>query len=165
MKLTLGRKLALGFGSILTLMVVSAGITYSKLTSIDARQNRVLDVRVPTVMASESLERDLNWSANKGRQSVLAGAEPAKREEAKKQYDGAWGDMDKVRRWSTDHNNGYSFGRVFEELGRSYRWQTELAALYNVETAIALVVVAGLLTETWVRRIDRKKCTQKVLHV
>ncbi len=95
MKLTLGKKLALGFGSILALTMISAGISHSKLSNIGVRQDRILDVRIPTVSASQSLQRDLNWCANQGRQFVLAGAEPVKREEAKKLYDGAWNDIDK----------------------------------------------------------------------
>jgi methyl-accepting chemotaxis protein len=95
MKLTLGKKLALGFGSVLTLMMISAGLSYLKLTKIGARQDKVLDVRVPTAYAGQSLERDLNWCQNKGRQFVLAGAEPVKREEAKKLYDRAWNDINK----------------------------------------------------------------------
>ena len=149
MKLTLGRKLALSFGSILTLMVVSAGITYTKLTNIDARQNRVLDVRVPTVMASESLERDLNWSANKGRQSVLAGAEPAKREEAKKQYDGAWGDMNKdlaelnelAPHWTVQANRD-RLARIKQELP-TFRQAMESAMNHTVDASPSAIVKAG----------------------
>jgi len=66
MKFTLGKKLGLGFGIIIVLMMVNAAISYSKLASIGARQEKILGLRTPTVVAERDLQRDLNWAANKG---------------------------------------------------------------------------------------------------
>ncbi len=46
MRLTLGKKLGLGFGCILTLMAVSAVLTYSKAISLKEGQDRIMGLRV-----------------------------------------------------------------------------------------------------------------------
>jgi methyl-accepting chemotaxis protein len=95
MKLTLGKKLGLGFGVILALMVLSSTMSYLKATNIKQNEDRALDIRVPSVEAAKNLQRDLNMTQNKGRQTVLAGTDPTRREAAKKLFDGAWGAVEK----------------------------------------------------------------------
>jgi methyl-accepting chemotaxis protein len=95
MKLTLGRKLGLGFGVILALTVFGSTMSYLQSADIRKNQDSALDVRVPSVETARKLEGDLNQSQNKGRQAVLAGAEPARREEAKKLFDDAWDAVEK----------------------------------------------------------------------
>ena len=95
MKLTLGKKLGLGFGVTLALMVLSSTMSYLKSSDISQSQNRVLDIRVPTLEAAVRLQRDLNQTASKGRQVILAGQETARKEDAKKLFDGAWDEAGK----------------------------------------------------------------------
>ena len=95
MKLTTGKKLGLGFGIVLALMIVSAVLTSIKAGALKQGQNRVMAVRVPTVRAITDLQRDLNQTQSKGRQAVLAGAESARWEAAKKLFDSTWGDIGK----------------------------------------------------------------------
>jgi len=95
MKLTLGKKLGLGFGVILALMVFSATMTYVKSADIKQSLDVTLDVRVPTIEAATDLQRDLNQAGNEGRQAVLAGGDPARREAAKKLSDDNWSEVDK----------------------------------------------------------------------
>ena len=90
MKLTTGKKLGLGFGIVLALMIVSAVLTSIKAGALKQGQNRVMAVRVPTVRAITDLQRDLNQTQSKGRQAVLAGAESARWEAAKKLFDSNW---------------------------------------------------------------------------
>ncbi len=90
MKLTLGKKLGLGFGVILALIVVSAVLTFLKASAIKETQTRITSVRVPTISAVKDLQRDLNQSLNKGRQTLLAGNDAARREAGKKLFDAAW---------------------------------------------------------------------------
>ncbi len=90
MKLTLGKKLGLGFGVILALMVLSAVLTYSKGTAINETQNHMMTVRVPTMNVLTSLQRELNQTQSKGRQIILAGADPSRRESAQKLFDSTW---------------------------------------------------------------------------
>jgi methyl-accepting chemotaxis protein len=95
MKLTLGKKLGLGFGVILALMVLSAVLTYLKASAIKETQYRTMTVRIPSISALRNLQRELNQTMSKGRQAVLAGSEQERREAAKKLFDGTWDDIAK----------------------------------------------------------------------
>jgi methyl-accepting chemotaxis protein len=90
MKLTLGKKLGLGFGAILALMVFSAATTYLKSTDIRESQDATVGLRLPAIENARELQRDLNYTQVKGRQAILAGTDPARWKEAKKAFDGAW---------------------------------------------------------------------------
>jgi methyl-accepting chemotaxis protein len=95
MKFTLGKKLGLGFGVVLALMMLSAVLTYEKTSSIKETQDRVVNVRVPTISALKDLQRDLNQTQSKGRQAILAGSESDRRETATKTYAANWDDVGK----------------------------------------------------------------------
>jgi methyl-accepting chemotaxis protein len=95
MKLTLGRKLGLGFGIVLALMVLSTVLTYVKATAIKESQERITGVRFPTIKACTALQRDLNQTQSKGRQSILAGNEPDRLASSNKAFGSAWDDIGK----------------------------------------------------------------------
>ncbi len=95
MKLTIGKKLGLGFGTLLGLMVISSGLAYLKARDVRVNQTKMTDIRVPSVTSLYELQRDLNQTASKGRQAVLGGTEQARRDDARKQFDSAWKDVDK----------------------------------------------------------------------
>ncbi len=95
MKLTLGKKLGLGFGAILVLMIFSATISYTKSSEMKESQDRALDIHFPTLEAAKDLQRDLNQTQSKGRQAILAGAQADRKDAAKKLFDGAWGEIEK----------------------------------------------------------------------
>ena len=93
MKLTLGKKLGLGFGAILALMVFSAFIAGLKSASIKQSQDSAFELRYPTLETCRRLQRDMNWTQSKSRQSVLAGSQPDRKEKVKKEFDGTWNDI------------------------------------------------------------------------
>ena len=95
MRFTLGKKLGLGFGVILTLMGVATTLSYVKLARIRQVQNTIVELRVPSIEAVISLQRDLNQAQSKGRQVVLAGAETSRREGAKRLFDSNWDEIAK----------------------------------------------------------------------
>ncbi len=95
MKLTVGKKLGLAFGTILSLMLLSAVVSNFKANEIRRTQEFMVQLRVPTIELVKDLQRDLNMTQNKGRQVVLLGTQTTRRGIAKKQYDGAWGGVDK----------------------------------------------------------------------
>ena len=95
MKLTLGKKLGLGFGVILALMVFSAALAYMKTSAIKETQDNALANPVPTIKALTELQRDLNQAQSKGRQAVLAGSQSARWEAAKKIFDSNWDEIGK----------------------------------------------------------------------
>jgi methyl-accepting chemotaxis protein len=93
MRVTLGKKLGFGFGVILALMVFSAAMAYLQAASIRQSQNATFELRFPSIKASRSLQRDLNQTANKGRQTLLSAGEQTRKDEAKKSFDEAWDDV------------------------------------------------------------------------
>ncbi len=95
MKLTLRKKLGLGFGVILALMALSGVLTYFKASSIKETQERAMSVRVPTIGALKNLQRDLNQTQSKGRQAILAGGDRERHDAAKKLFDSNWDEIGK----------------------------------------------------------------------
>ncbi len=95
MKLNVGTKLLLGFATVLVVVAVSSIATFVKVRSAQQTQDFLLDVRLPTIDASRKLQRDLNQTASKARQVVLAGSPGDRREAASKLYDQAWSDVNK----------------------------------------------------------------------
>jgi methyl-accepting chemotaxis protein len=94
MKINIGKKLGLGFATVLVLMVVSSGLTYVKSQDIRAIGEAV-ERRASTMRSLTSLQRDLNQTQSKGRQAVLAGSEQTRRDVARKAFDSAWDDIKK----------------------------------------------------------------------
>ena len=72
MKFTIGKKLGLGFATILAVMIISSGLAYRK-----SREIQEIGVSVERRAATEkeltSLQRELNQTQSKGRQVTLAG--------------------------------------------------------------------------------------------
>jgi methyl-accepting chemotaxis protein len=95
MKLTLGKKLGLGFACVLALTVLSAVLTNVKAGAIKEAQDRAMAVSVPTIRACTDLQKDLNQTQNKGREAILAGNQSARWESAKKTFDSNWDDVGK----------------------------------------------------------------------
>ena len=94
MKLTIGKKLGLGFATVLGLMVISLGLVYSKARDIQEVEARV-EIHGSTQNALIQLQRDLNQTMSNGRQATLAGTEQARRDAARKLFNSAWDDCKK----------------------------------------------------------------------
>jgi CHASE3 domain sensor protein len=77
MRLTLGKKLPLGFGAILALMVLSGTAAILKIREMRALQEYLADNRMPTLDAGRCLQRDILPSGKKARQAILAGNQNA----------------------------------------------------------------------------------------
>jgi len=95
MRLTLGRKLGLGFGAVLALMTFSAGMSYIKVKQVQSVEDTLIGIRVPTLDACRQIQNDLNYSGSKARHVILAGTQPARRQVAQKAFDTAWENVGK----------------------------------------------------------------------
>ncbi|HTZ32339.1 MAG TPA: methyl-accepting chemotaxis protein [Methylomirabilota bacterium] len=95
MKLKIGAKLGLGFGVIILLMIVSGLVSYLKADEVKSTYTYILSNRVPSLRAAQSLAHDLDYAGNKTRQAILAGTQPARKEDAQNRWDGAWARIDK----------------------------------------------------------------------
>jgi methyl-accepting chemotaxis protein len=95
MKLTLGKKLGIGFGVVLALMVLSASLSYVQSRNIRHSQEAAFEVRIPSMAAAVRLQRDLNQTQVKGRQAILAGTQPARLKATRKLFEATWVDVEK----------------------------------------------------------------------
>lgn len=95
MRFTLGKKLGLSFGVILSLMAASTVLSFVQLGNLKDGQDRVMAVRVPTIAALKDWMRDLNQAQSNGRQVVLAAGEPARRDAAMRSFDSNWDEINK----------------------------------------------------------------------
>ncbi|HZW79811.1 MAG TPA: methyl-accepting chemotaxis protein [Candidatus Deferrimicrobiaceae bacterium] len=95
MKLTLGRKLGLGFGVALGFMVLSSVMGYVKSSNIRRSESAAFNVRIPSLKAAIKLQRDLNQTQVKGRQAILAGSQPVRLAKTKELFQATWRDVEK----------------------------------------------------------------------
>jgi methyl-accepting chemotaxis protein len=95
MRLTLGKKLALGFGAIFVLMVISAIASIVKIREMRALQEYLVDNRMPTLDAGRCLQRDILQSGNKARQAILAGNQNERRQDGVDRFQKTWESVDK----------------------------------------------------------------------
>ena len=95
MKLTVGKKLGLGFGGILALMLMSAALNHVMSAGIRQKEDATVDVRFPAVETARALQRDLNYTQVKGRQAILAGTDRQRWNEAETAFRGAWSSVGK----------------------------------------------------------------------
>lgn len=98
MKLTLGKKLGLGFGVVLALMVFSSTMGYLKAGNIRRSQDAAFELRVPSLEAAIQWQRDLNQTQVKGRQAILAGTQPTRLAETGRLFEQTWRDGRYVER-------------------------------------------------------------------
>jgi len=125
MKLKIGMKLGLAFGAILALMVLSGVTSYVQLLTIQEKANSITSMRMPTLDADRQLQTDLQYSASKSRQTILAGSDPARRAKAQAAFESAWRLIDRdvakidefAPHWSLQINRE-KFAQVKEELGQ-----------------------------------------------
>jgi len=181
MKLTLGKKLGLGFGVILALMVLSATLTYVKSADIKQNEDGALDVRFPTLVTARELQRDMNGTTNKGREVILA-TEPVRKEAAKKLFEGAWGAVEKdmaeidelAPKWSLQSNRDLlaevkqqlPLLRAAQEAAMNYAAGGERDAVikagheyadHATPANEAIKKIVGTMTESFVTLVDKNK--------
>ena len=94
MTLTLGQKLGFGFGCILALLVLNTVLAYWKADEVSKSEDFTFYVRVPALIACKQLQRDLNQTASKARQVILAGSDQKRRDAARKLFDDAWNEIE-----------------------------------------------------------------------
>ncbi len=95
MKLTLGKKIGIGFGVIFVLMVFSATMSYLRSADIKQIQDATLTTLVPSLDTARRLQENLNQTASKTRQVMLTGTDGKRRAEAKQLLDSAWDTIEK----------------------------------------------------------------------
>jgi methyl-accepting chemotaxis protein len=95
MKFTLGKKLCLGFGIVLSFVILSCVMGFVKAASITQIEQGTFGLSVPSMKAAIRLQRDLNQTQVKGRQTILAGSQPKRLAEARELFESTWNDVAK----------------------------------------------------------------------
>jgi len=93
-KLTVKNKLFLGFGAIILIMVAISANTFTGITETEEIQERLLHLRVPTVLAGAQLENGVNLSLAGLRGYMILGKDPKKGEAMKKSRMAGWKEID-----------------------------------------------------------------------
>ncbi len=96
MKLNMGRKLALSFGVIITLMVISTVVGLQKVAELNSVQQRVTDLRYPTLLAGRDMINGINHSLAALRGYMILGGNQKKGELFKVDRDKAWQEIDQA---------------------------------------------------------------------
>lgn len=78
LNLTVRLKLLLGFGLVIAIFIISSSIVYMQLQSINTTQNRLLELRTPTVQAGMNLEAAITQTLSGLRGYLILGGDPSK---------------------------------------------------------------------------------------
>lgn len=96
MKLTIGKKLGLGFTAIVGLMTISSSISYTQIKELQQVEQRVIELRYPTIVTGRELLNGINSSLAALRGYMILGADPALANKMKANRQAAWDDIDQA---------------------------------------------------------------------
>ena len=94
MKLTVKHKLLLGFSSVLVVMLLISINTFLKINSTLEAQDRIIELRQPTVLAGMNLTDGINLSLAGLRGYMILGGDPVKAEVFKEERARGWTQID-----------------------------------------------------------------------
>lgn len=90
MRLTIGKKLACGFGVVILLMVATATIAYVKVAEMNRNVAEVVDEVFPTIGACDRLMNGVNQTAAALRGYIILNADPQQAEQLKASRADGW---------------------------------------------------------------------------
>lgn len=106
MKVTIGKKLGLGFAVVLSLMIGSVLLSYNNSQKLQRIENRILDLRYPTLVVGRDMLNSINHSLAALRGYIILGADPLKAEQMRHDRQQAWQNMnDALTRMDQFANN------------------------------------------------------------
>jgi len=95
MKFSIGKKLSLSFGVILLLMTISSGVTYTLVLSNEEVQDRMVNLRMTTVLLGKDITNGINSSLAALRGYMILGKDPEKAQLMLDTRADAWKTIDK----------------------------------------------------------------------
>ena len=123
MKLTIGRKIGFGFGLILLLMVLSTVIGQIKVSELNVVQQRVTDLRYPTLLAGRDMINGINHFLAALRGYMILGGDKEKSMFFKQDRANAWKELDDSL-------------ALFYDFSKSWTDQENLEALDNMASEL-----------------------------
>jgi methyl-accepting chemotaxis protein len=94
LNLTIGKKLGLGFGVLVMLIVASSTVTYIKVSQLREIESRVVNLRYPTVIAGREMVNGVNHSLAGLRGYMILGGDPAMAAAFKKDRAAGWNEIE-----------------------------------------------------------------------
>ena len=85
--LRIGQRLAIGFGVVIGLLVLLAGLSYTRLASLDAEMGALIHLRYANTVSANAIKADVN-EATRAMLSVLVMSDP---DQVRKELDNARG--------------------------------------------------------------------------
>jgi len=135
-RLTIGRKLGLGFAVLILLMLFSASFAYLKMVSATAIQESIRKVRYPATLDGARIQAAMGDAAGALRAYVLFGSDPtdaarfkATRAEAWRAADAAMTDLVQVSRDSGVASQIQQVSSIADMLGNYHRLQNKIEEL------------------------------------
>jgi len=110
-KLSVGQKLAAGFGAVLLILVALVAFIEYKLVGQDELQNNVIELRVPTNIAGHDLVNGVNYSLAALRGYMILG-----KDSFKQQRQMAWKEIDKSLTTMTKMSKNWTMPENIEKL-------------------------------------------------
>ena len=95
MRLTIGRKLGLGFGSLIAIIAVSSTLTYVKFQEVAELQARTVELRYPTLQSCSEMMNGINHSLAGLRGYMILGDDPDRAAFFRNDRAAAWDEIDK----------------------------------------------------------------------
>ncbi len=130
--LSIGKKLATGFGIVLLILATLVLFIQYKLTTQEALQNRIVELRVPTNIAGHDLVNGINSSLAALRGYMILG-----KDMFREQRQNAWSEIDRNLDIMTQMSNSWTVSKNIEKLKELKDVMTEFKAAQEKIEAIS----------------------------
>lgn len=163
MKFTLGKKMVAGLAGTLAMLGLSGYQIYSKTAQIRDLEEHSLGVAAPSLQLSTALQRDLNQTQSKGRETALAGSNAARSKVAWQRFGEAWNAVDADIAGMTEYSKTWVIKVNLERLAAI---KNELPALRkNQETFMKLAATPKPGAVTQAGNLFADVCTKNTAEI
>lgn len=138
--LSVRNKLLLGFGSVLLVMAVVSFNTFLGIKEIERTEDRLLNLRFPTVVAGGQLENGINLSLAGLRGYMILGKDPKKGAAMKKARLKGWVDIDAAMKQMHEFSKNWTNPKNIEKLKEMSVYVEEFRKAQEEVEAIAHTV-------------------------
>ena len=152
MKLSIRNKLLLGFGAVLITVALASVNNFSKIGSVSDIEDRLINLRLPTVMAGQQLTDGIHLSLAGLRGYMILGGDPKAAEKFKDERQRGWTEIDdalaKMDEFSRNWTDPKNIERLHEIKRLAEEFRTAQQEIENIShTPDNIPAINMLLTE------------------
>jgi len=155
MRMTVGRKLGLAFGTIFLLTATLSLFVHFKLDAIQETANRIVTQRTPAAFLCSHLEGFLTLTQKRAVEAILAGLTPGQREKTKQLLEDSWRSVDKdlsdlgefARRWTVSEDQE-RFTKLKNEIPKLHEYQLAAIRIAHSDQKDAVTAAGKAFSET-----------------